>query len=537
MRARETAGGGDAPAEEAGPAYPGGPSGRASTTCPFADWRSTLVLCLPALVVAVGLRIILMQGLPWAVFDYDTHDFLATADAWWARGEYEIHRKKVPVVPVELMVLTAAPVPALRTWPCLQHGAGILVVLVFGFLSRAWFARWRIAAPVVAMGVAVNPFLLVSEHTVLAECQFILGTGTAVLAGAWYLAAPSWWRWGALAAACLFAAGVRPEGKFLFILPVACAMAGGEAVRGGRMAVAAAGVALGGVMWPVFSTSQTGVMPLTSVVHWVPDTVPQAPGIEPWLLPIRDDVRARFGGGPTLESTATRKRLGSAIAEYLKAHPDRGRWRSDRDVNRVAKEIAGPVLARNLLRLPALALRKLALTLRGAPVRSFTEDEVGREISMSMARNVDRMKRLGVRLAGRPLESEEAIRGFVAAAYRGERVGWFNAWFQAWQRVVAWPLEEVADKRAARPFTVSAFLVVACVGVAVAVARGGGHRRSLGLAALVLAGLTGAVYTIGGIEGRFRVVLEPFLMIGVCLAVEAMVAPVAERMGRRADGA
>lgn len=138
------------------------------------DIREVLVWCLPALILAIALRVVISAGLPFGYYHYDTHDFMLTPDRYLNEGKWDLHKKKVPLVPAIYVAASTAGVPLLRAMPLLQHVAGVAATFVFALLLRAVCPMWRALIIPGTVLFALCPAIIWYEHTLLAESLFLV---------------------------------------------------------------------------------------------------------------------------------------------------------------------------------------------------------------------------------------------------------------------------------------------------------------------------------------------------------------------------
>src|SRR5207248_2999287 len=108
-------------------------------------------------------------------------------------------------------------IPALIFIPAAQHLLGLIQIFFAGALVRLWFARWRwFIIPVTAL-IAISPWLLWFEHTLMGEAQLLFLLIAAALAGTLWARYPQPWFFALFWLMLFLAGGARGEGK-LFVL-------------------------------------------------------------------------------------------------------------------------------------------------------------------------------------------------------------------------------------------------------------------------------------------------------------------------------
>jgi hypothetical protein len=496
-----------------------------------ASLRALWLWCAPALVLGVVLRVGLNSALPAGYFHYDSHDFLLTTEKWIDSGEWKVHKKKVPLVPWLYTAAAATGAPILRVMPLLQQAAGLAMVLAFGALVRGVCPAWRAVIIPATVLMAAHPAILWYEQVLVAESLYLVFVVLAAACCAGYHQRPGWRQWGALLVAVALAALTRPEGKILLLAPGISVLL---AHFRDRRRLAAQGAALAVLVMclsPATRTSQTGLMPLASVMHWMPDQTRAAAGAEPLLLPIRDQCRA-LQGQPRRGETDTRKALSAAVRQHFEANPGSGDPRSDQQVNEFCRRLALEIYLQNWFRVPALALEKFLMTIDRTPCGRFDDDAFEREMVKSMGREWPRVLRLSRQLYGIAWTTESEARAFVAANYSGGRLTWFNGWLDLWQSMVSWPHH---PDRPCGLGGVLALPVVQLLALAGAVSGclGAGRARAFHLSWLPALGALGfAIFAVAGIEARFRFVFEPFVILYAAIALGATLSWCRERLPR-----
>src|SRR5438067_8947072 len=105
--------------------------------------RQLLLLCAPALLAGIALRVALTRELPFAYFNQDVLDFLETAIGMITQDEFVLHRKKTVLVPLFYWLLSLTKWPLAVTVPLIQHVLGCVLVVVIALLGRWLFGMWK----------------------------------------------------------------------------------------------------------------------------------------------------------------------------------------------------------------------------------------------------------------------------------------------------------------------------------------------------------------------------------------------------------
>lgn len=485
-------------------------------------------LAAPTLAIAVALRLALSCAQPAAYFQYDTHDYLLTADLWFSEGEIKIHKKRTPLYPLFLLGATAIPVPAAVLVPVLQHLLGVGAVLAAAHLAALWFGEKRWVILGASLPFAVNPITLWYEHALLAESIFVALALFAGLAGTRYARAPGRWTLAFFLFAAAMAAIARPEGKvILMAAAVAPWIAGGQR-RGNRVVHAGIALATACLFWPLAKTSQTGALPLTGVLHLMPDEPRSGDGLGQVLMPLRDETRQSYPG-VSRRHPALRKRISSAAEEHLRTHPELGRRASEAEINALCRSLAQEIYAASWWRLPGLAFEKFCLSFDVEPAPCWTPYWLLKEQRDSLLRNPERLGRLAPRLYGKRLDSPDAVADFLQSAQHPDRMGWANAWMGTWERLILWRPARSTPDAVPGPLTVAWPYWFLALGMLCCATRHDARRPWHRLWVVTLGALWFGIFLAAGIEARFRVAWEPWIPIYSVALVAALLSLLGQR--------
>src|SRR5438105_3054905 len=97
-------------------------------------FREFLWWCVPGLLVGIVVRALLTAEMPFGYMQFDTADFLVTAQRFITTGDAVIHGKKTFLVPILYAFPFVLHIPALIIIPLAQHFLGLLVILFVGAL-------------------------------------------------------------------------------------------------------------------------------------------------------------------------------------------------------------------------------------------------------------------------------------------------------------------------------------------------------------------------------------------------------------------
>ncbi|MEQ1861775.1 MAG: hypothetical protein ABMA13_17800 [Chthoniobacteraceae bacterium] len=500
--------------------------------------RELLRWCLPALILALVLRVVLSVHMPFAYFHDDAPDFLTTPDRLIHEHKFELHEKKTFLVPVLFTLPFALPMPAMVTIPLAQHALGLGLIVLIGALCRLWFASWKVFILPLTILAAINPFFIWYEHTLMAETIFVVCTALVALAGTLYAREQTLERFVALCVALVLEAGARPEGKLLFgfgLLLVVLLHARELRAAWRRPAIVIVVALLSHL---ATKTSQAGLLLYTSVARLTPAALSCAPGFDPYIAPIRANLQTRWDARPQFPRVRDRKAIAEAVERYLKDDASRGQAKRQSDVNKFCLKLARETCLRNLAALPGLAWTKFRLVATESPAAQASSDgtrsrATGFDNALlfdkqreALTDSLDRTLRLSHGLFGTEMKTEPELQRWIDTHY-GE-VPWFNRLSDGWLATVnAWRL---ADARYSNPdfptapvtyYGVPFYFLLAAAGVLVAMLR-------LDLRVFhVTWGLTliGFLFTImltANVRPRFRFVFEPFWFLYAALLAESL---------------
>jgi len=142
------------------------------SAAPFTFSRC-LRLCLPALVVGLVLRVIVLTAIPSTYFGPDSNSYFETPRKLWTENTFGVGEKRRWLYPILLAPLPALPVSTARSVVVIQHVIGLATVLGIGWIVGhlvSWKTLW---VPVVTTLCAVWPRMLWQEQEMVAETCFL----------------------------------------------------------------------------------------------------------------------------------------------------------------------------------------------------------------------------------------------------------------------------------------------------------------------------------------------------------------------------
>jgi len=475
-------------------------------------FREVLLWCLPALILGAGARALLNFHFPYGYFQGDSPDFLVTAERLVRHHTLVIHGKKAFLAPICFAIPFLLHIPALIIIPILQHLAGLAATLAAGGIVRCWFRFWRWFIIPITTLYTLNPSLLWYEHALLAECHYLFCVTALALAGTLLVRRPTLRRFVWLIIALFFTAGSRPEGK-LFVSfglgVVALAYLGDWKLWARRMAVML--VCSAGI-WMCSRNTQAGLLLYATVLPMAPAQSAVAPGIGPFVEPLRT---AGVAGGTTVRTklNSVEKHANDAIRGYLRSI---GKNSDDSHVSALAQKLAIEAIRRKPQLLPSIAANKFLMTCRPGPAGGFTDTSGGftpfwiyDKQTEALARRKF-MRPLMKGLTGRELQSDQEVGAFLHEEYKPLDPDWFAPLQEAWSRLtLGFQLNSHgADKRFIPGWP--AFCLLAAAGMlASLIPRDRLWRFHLPWLAAFL-GVWLAVMLTGVVNPRYRFVFEPF---------------------------
>jgi hypothetical protein len=499
-------------------------------------FRELVRWCLPALFLGAVARVLLSVHFPYGYFQADTPDFLVTAERLLRHHALVIHGKKAFLAPILFTIPFLLRIPALIVIPIAQHVAGLAATVAAGALVRCWFRLWRWMIVPVTILYTLNPALLWYEHALLAECHYLFCVTAAALAGTLLVRRATLRRFVWLIVALFFTAGSRPEGKLFVVFGlgvVALAYLGSDwklwARRMGVMLACSAGI------WVCSRNTQAGLLLYATVLPLAPNASAVAPGIEPFVQPLRT------AGGYQGETVRTKlntveKHANDAIRAYLRSLRKKS---DDAAIGALAQKLALEAIRREPQLLPSIAANKFLMTCRPDANGDFSATSGGFTAFWIYDKQAGALGRrkfmtpLLKGLTGRDLRSDQEIEDFLHEHYTPLAPDWFSALQEGWSRLTLgfqWG-SHGADKRFIPGWP--AFCLLAAGGMlASLIPRDRLWRFHLPwLTALV--GVWLAVMLTGVVNPRYRFVFEPFWMFYVMLLPDFLSSGVVALTGGR----
>jgi len=463
------------------------------------EFRTALLLCGPALLVGVVLRVCLLVSMPAAFVHSDTPPLVRTAHTLLTQHALEIDGKKTFLAPLSYCLPAVLHVPILPFAAVLQHLLGLLDIVVCGLLAFAWFRFWRWLIVPLTLVVALDPVLLWYEHAALTEIWVVSGTLLVALTGTAYWRAPSRHTLLLLLLATLFAAGARPEGclfSLFAVVLVARTLWGNWQKWSIAMAISSLWAL---ALFAIVRTSQSGLLLFTSVLHLAPAHLSFSPGVAEAVEPVVVEAQANWARKNPNQLTPLRKAVEARlIAMQVSSGTDLRRAR--KRVNAIAGRAAVEIVVYNLPALPMLALRKFLLAHREMACGDFDRYPFTGQLR-ALYRHADDLESQtdAPLLWGATLNNLEETRSFLRSAYHP--LTWLSGYLHAFSAL--WLARGRFIDGLPWLYT-CAILGLLAMGI---------RERALGYHQLwgaFLIALWLVIMVTANIRARFRILFEPF---------------------------
>ena len=151
---------------------------RVQSKVPF---RRVLLLCLPALVLGIVLRVSFLIAIPEVFYGSDSNSYFETAEHLWTDGKIVLKPKRRYLYPVVLALTPLLPGSTAVGVAVLQHILGLLIIVGIGWIVAQMTQFHDLWVPLATCLVAVWPRMLWYEHEMVAEV-WLLATFVAAVA-------------------------------------------------------------------------------------------------------------------------------------------------------------------------------------------------------------------------------------------------------------------------------------------------------------------------------------------------------------------
>ena len=497
-------------------------------------FRQVLLYSAPALLVALTLRIVLTLSMPYGYVQYDTAEYLSTPFRLLKSGAFFVDGKRGFLVPILFTIPFLLHIPALIVIPLFQHLLGLAATFISGALTRFWFRSWRWFMLPVTLFVAVNPSMLWYEQTIMGESEFIFALIFLTLAATLWSLRPSRTRFVLLLFALICTAGARPEGKlfFAFGLLLVVLVLWRQWRPLGKCAGAMLAIAL---IWSLIVRQSTAPQLLyASLIQLTPDHSRLLPGVEPYIVPLRDQVRSESSGDPQ-QLVKVSKRVRDAIDPFL--------WLTARDshtyykeLNRTLRDLCLDAIIAHPFQAMAIPFAKFRVAADSWSAYQFSEPALHRIQAYTYQSDKWMYEVLGKGLTGSPLD-DAAMRGFVTTRYIPGNVAWLGTLQTTWNNAMIWwrtPDRPARHDRWVHDFAGGVpgglqvmpglpwFYPIALLGMLAAMLWPDPSRRMHRAWVPVMLAVWYAATFVGVTNARYRFAYEPFCFIYLCLLADCL---------------
>ena len=475
--------------------------------------REVLLWSLPALLLGLVLRVMLTSSLPYGYMQYDSADYLVTAQRFFSNWDLVIHNKKTFLTPILFtLVFLIKIVPALIIIPLIQHLFGLAMTLLSAVLVRLWFTRWKWFIIPVTMLTTANPAILWYEHALLAEFQYLFLVVLLACIGTAFVLCRTKGLFAFMLATLVFTAGSRPEGKLYFsvaFLLVGLVYWGNWKEWATKLAILSL-VTIG--TFAITKTGQAGVLLYATVLPLAPDSPKSAPDFGPLVNPLRDqylkeDVTVRT------ELTTGEKAVSDLAQQYLKEKGIKG------DAAAFCQKLAIEACLNKPFYLPMIAWNKFLMTMKHGSSAEFDEKRLFEKQLFAYVRR-PWMFELTRGLTGKDLKTEAEVDSWLHA--HCSVPGWFDPLQDAWDQLTI--KHGLPDRKyAAIQFPgLPYFFLLAMTGMVAAILRPGPLRIFHIAWVISLSGVWFVVMLTGVVNCRYRFVFEPFCVIYALLLIDIL---------------
>lgn len=469
-------------------------------------FRELLLWCLPALVIGGVLRGLLIAHFPYGYMQADTGDYLITTERLLRRHALVLHGKKSFLTPILFTIPFLLHIPALIIVPLAQHLLGMILTVIAGALTRAWFAHWKWFIIPATVLTTINPAMIWYEHALLAEAHYIFCVMTLALAGTAFALRPTTAKFVWLLVALFFTAGSRPEGKLYVafgILLVALVYWGNRREWLQRMAITLVAC---GLIWMSSRSEQAGLLLYATVLPLAPNVSKVAPDFSPVVNPLRDQYIAE---GPTVlqKLTTAEKTIWNLVRDYA-----RGKGEERFATGAFCQKLAVEAAMNKPFMLVGIAANKFLMSCKGATSGGYSDYWVQQKQIAAFTRK-DWLYHLSTGLTGRPMRTKEDVVAFVQRTSPPLNPDWFEALQHRWSSLTLHKRLPDRQYPSQKVQGLSYFFLISFFGFFAALLRPGRLWRFHVCWVLTLFGVWFAVLLTGVVNPRYRFVFEPFCIL------------------------
>ena len=142
------------------------------TNRPF-SFRQCLLLCIPALVLGLFLRMALVNATPEGFYGADSNSYFSMTTKLWNHGKLACDQKRRWSYPILLSLAPIVPISPAHSIPLAQHALGLLSIVGIGWIVGNLTCLRALWVPLVTTLFAIWPRILWYEHEIVAESFFL----------------------------------------------------------------------------------------------------------------------------------------------------------------------------------------------------------------------------------------------------------------------------------------------------------------------------------------------------------------------------
>ena len=363
----------------------GAPPATASPPQTAISFKRVLLLCVPALIIGLVLRVEFLTTIPEVYYGSDSNTYFDAAWRFWHHGKLTFNVKTRFFYPIVLIFMPLLPGSTAVGTAVVQHLLGLVILVGIGWVVAQMTRLPNLWVPLVTCAAAVWPRTLWYEHEMIAEVwllgAFVTAAALAVPCGS--LKDPRRLFWFLIATAVIVAC--KPHGRplWLGLMVVAVAMAGNPLKwKKKSLAVVASSVL---IILTSGSGQQGSWLFLSSTLPFVKTEGEPYAEYRAILRPIVKQVRADLGNyavRPRYKKILSGARPGLGN-EWLALTKDRKLYK------KVANRLAFEAVIAHPLEYAHLVLRKIALASGSMPPGRIAPAEFWRSQESA---NADRLK-------------------------------------------------------------------------------------------------------------------------------------------------
>lgn len=134
--------------------------------------RQAVLWAVPALLLGIFLRLLLLSYLPYAYWGSDSRSYFSFAHKLLAEGYISLDEKRRYLYPILMALVGMLPGATLKWLAWLQHAFGVLTILPLAYVVRKSLVYWKIWIVPITVAFAGLPLNLWYEHELLGENIF-----------------------------------------------------------------------------------------------------------------------------------------------------------------------------------------------------------------------------------------------------------------------------------------------------------------------------------------------------------------------------